>query len=649
MRNFFILSLRSLAIEIRCLAMVATAFVLSAPPLLATTRTVNNLNDAGPGSLRQLISESAPNDTINFSVRGTITLTSGELLINKHLTISGPGANVLTVQRSTAGGTPQFRIFDIPSGYFNVTISGLRIANGIGTDVGGGIFNESFGTLAVADCTISGNTAGSGGGISNHGNTVTITASTISGNTAIDGGGICNVFGGPVTITDSTISSNTASSSGGGISNQFPGSAMNLVNSTISGNTAPTGGGIDNSVYGKGGVVNLTSSTISGNSASNYGGGISTGAGGTARNTITAKNTAPNGPDVGGALTSYGFNLIGNNFGSMITPTTGDQIGTPGSPIDPLLGQLADNGGPTKTQALLSGSPAINAGDPSAPARDQRGYVRQNAPDIGAFEFGALIPVTLANISARAFVQTGDNIVIGGLIITGSGQKRMIMRAIGPSLVNHGITNPLQNPTLELHDHTGAVIASNDNWMNAPNKQEIIDSGLAPSNNLESAILTSLSPGAYTAIVRGVNNGTGIALVEGYDLDRTAGSKLGNISTRTLVQTGDNVMIGGLIVTGPDSDRVIVRAIGPSLTQHGITNALADPTLELHDHNGTLLAFNDNWKDTQQAEIEATGLAPTNDKESAIVRTLVPGNYTAIVRGRNNTIGVALVEVYGLN
>jgi sugar lactone lactonase YvrE len=255
----------------------------------------------------------------------------------------------------------------------------------------------------------------------------------------------------------------------------------------------------------------------------------------------------------------------------------------------------------------------------------------------------------LQNISTRAFGHTGDNAMIGGFIITGSGQKRVILRAIGPSLINHGITHPLQNPTLELHDHTGALIASNDNWMDAPNKQEIMNSGLAPTNNLESAILMSLSPGAYTAIVRGVSNGTGIALVEGYDLDPAAGSKLGNISTRALVQTGDNVMIGGLIMVGPGSDTVLVRAIGPSLAQKGITNPLADPMLELHDGNGTLLASNDNWKDTQQAQIQATGLAPTNDAESAIVQTLEPGNYTAIVRGKNDTIGVALVEVYGLN
>src|SRR6202022_446852 len=190
-----------------------------------------------------------------------------------------------------------------------------------------------------------------------------------------------------------------------------------------------------------------------------------------------------------------------------------------------------------------------------------------------------------------ALVQTGDNVMIGGLIISGTGQKNVIVRAIGPSLAQYGITNPLLDPTLELHNGNGAVIAFNDNWMDAPNKQEIIDSGLAPSNNLESAILTSLSPGNYTAIVRGVNNGTGIALVEGYDLDPTAGSKLGNISTRAFVQTGDNVMIGGFIITGAEQKRVIVRAIGPSLAQYGITNPLADPTRELHDQPGGVTPF----------------------------------------------------------
>src|SRR5205807_1666200 len=183
-------------------------------------------------------------------------------------------------------------------------------------------------------------------------------------------------------------------------------------------------------------------------------------------------------------------------------------------------------------------------------------------------------PVRLANISTRAFVQTGDNVMIGGLIITGSGPKKVILRAIGPSLSNSGISNALQDPVLELHDSSGGLLASNDNWISAPNKQAIIDSGLAPGNNLESVILTSLNPGAYTAVLRGVNDGTGAAVVEAYDLDPTATAKFGNISTRAFAQTEEKVMIGGLIVTGSGSDNVVVRAIGPSLTQFGVANAL---------------------------------------------------------------------------
>jgi hypothetical protein len=258
-------------------------------------------------------------------------------------------------------------------------------------------------------------------------------------------------------------------------------------------------------------------------------------------------------------------------------------------------------------------------------------------------------PPTLGNISTRAFVQTGDNVMIGGFIVSGSGAKKVLVRAIGPSLSGAGIVNPLQNPTLELHDGTGALIAFNDNWGDAPNVVDITNSGLAPNNSLESAIFAILNPGLYTGVVQGLSNGTGIALIEAYDLDRTTLSKLGNISTRALVQPGDNVMIGGLIVRSPGSEDVVIRVIGPSLSSAGIPNPLADPVLELHDGNGALIAFNDNWKDTQQTQIQATGLAPSNNAEPAIVRTLAPGLYTAVVVGKNNTSGVALVEVYALN
>ena len=258
------------------------------------------------------------------------------------------------------------------------------------------------------------------------------------------------------------------------------------------------------------------------------------------------------------------------------------------------------------------------------------------------------LPSQALNISTRLSVQTGDNVLIGGFIITGTQPKKVIVRAIGPSLP---LAGKLENPTMELVGPNGSI-ASNDNWMDAPNKQEIIDSTVPPENDLESAIVATLPSNrtGYTAIVRGVNDGTGIGLVEVYDLDPAVDSKLANISSRGLVQTGDNVMIGGFILGkngGPA--KVIVRAIGPSLSAANISGALADPTVELRDGNGVLVRGNDNWKETQQAEIEASGIPPSDNLESAVLATLAPGPYTAIVGGKNGTSGVALVELYQLD
>jgi fibronectin type III domain protein len=271
----------------------------------------------------------------------------------------------------------------------------------------------------------------------------------------------------------------------------------------------------------------------------------------------------------------------------------------------------------------------------------------------------------LGNISTRAFVQTGNNVMIGGFIVSGNEPKRVIVRAIGPELSHFGVPNPLADPILELHDGSGALIASNNNWqttiiggiITTNQVSDIQNSGHAPTAATESAIIANLPPGNYTAIVRGVNNTTGVALVEAYDLSLGVTSILGNISTRAFVQTGDNVMIGGFIVSGTASRKVIVRAIGPELSQFGVPNPLADPTLELHDGNGTLIASNNNWQTTiiggiitgnQATDIQNSGHAPTAASESAIIAILPPGNYTAIVRGVNNTIGVALVEAYSL-
>jgi hypothetical protein len=252
------------------------------------------------------------------------------------------------------------------------------------------------------------------------------------------------------------------------------------------------------------------------------------------------------------------------------------------------------------------------------------------------------LPTTLGNISTRLRVETGDNVLIGGFIITGAGPKKVLMRAIGPSLPLSGV---LANPTLELHDDMGTLLVSNDNWKDAPNKQEIIDTTIAPTNDLESAILMTLDPGAYTAIVRGVNDATGIGLIEAYDLESTTDSQLANISTRGRVQTGDNVMIGGFIILGDEAQEVIVRAIGPSLPLAG---KLANPVLELHDKDGATIATNDDWRSDQETQIIDTGLPPNDDLESAIFALLAPDAYTAIVRGVNGTTGIGLVEVYAL-
>ncbi len=253
----------------------------------------------------------------------------------------------------------------------------------------------------------------------------------------------------------------------------------------------------------------------------------------------------------------------------------------------------------------------------------------------------------LANISSRAYVETGDNVLIAGFIVNGTQDKPILIRGLGPSLALPPINLPsvLEDPTLELHDSTGAIIGSNDNWKNT--QQDMIEAtGIAPTEDAEAAILASLPPGAYTAILRGVKRTVGNALVEFYDLDTSLDSRLPNISSRGLVRTGDDVIICGFIVGGAKDGNVLIRAIGPSLT--GVSDALSDPTLELHDATGALIASNNDWKETQQAAIEATGIPPTEDKESAILTTLAPGSYTAIVRGMNNTVGIALVEAYQL-
>jgi len=286
--------------------------------------------------------------------------------------------------------------------------------------------------------------------------------------------------------------------------------------------------------------------------------------------------------------------------------------------------------------------------------------------DVIGYDLTQPSQASLSNISTRSFVQTGEHVMIGGFIVQGSGPKRVIIRAIGPELTQFGIPDALANPRLELHNGSGTLIGTNDDWqttiiggiITSNQVSDIQNSGHAPSAATESAIIADLQPGNYTAVVRGVNNTVGVALVEVYDLSSGESSSLGNISTRSFVQTGEHVMIGGFIIQGSGPKRVIIRAIGPELTQYGIPDALANPRLELHDGSGALLATNDDWQTTiiggiitgnQVSDIQNSGHAPTAATESAIIADLPPGNYTAIQSGVNNTAGVGLVELYDLN
>jgi len=272
----------------------------------------------------------------------------------------------------------------------------------------------------------------------------------------------------------------------------------------------------------------------------------------------------------------------------------------------------------------------------------------------------------LGNISTRSLVQAGENMMIGGFIVQGTGTKRVIIRAIGPELAQYGITNALANPTLQLYNAAGLLIGSNDNWqttiiggvITSSQVSDIQNSGHAPTVASESAIIADLPTGSYTAIVSGVSNTTGVALVDAYDLSPGTTSILSNISTRSFVQTSENVIIGGFIVQGTGTKRVIIRAIGPELAQYGITNTLADPTLQLYNATEALIGSNDNWQTTiiggvitsnQVSDIQNSGHAPTAASESAIIADLPPGSYTTIVQGVNNSTGVALVEVYDLD
>jgi hypothetical protein len=652
---------------------------------------VGNTQDSGAGSLRDTIAAGASGDTIGFNIPTsdpgydpftgifTITLTSGEIVIQSDLTIANTSGAKIAIS-----GNQVSRILHVMQG--TVSISDLSFVNGrvagaygAQTGIGGAILNQ--GSLACTRCTFRDNSAvggpgysscyfgtgpggdAEGGAIANQA-TLSLVACTLAGNTATGGDGGINLC-----FPQFFPQDRGGKGTGGAICNEGGTSGLTLTNCTITGNTARSGNASAATVEARGGgvanfggltVVHSTvanNMTAGGNNGSaSSGGGLYCAADSMAElgDTILAGNVAVGGnpggvvtgPDVAGAVSSQGHNLLGRSDGC--TGFTSDDLQggtTDDTRLDPMLGPLGNNGGPTETLPLLPGSPAIDSGDTAARIRDQRNFVRSGLPDIGAFEYQGMQPVLLANISTRVRVQTGDNAMIGGLIVTGTDRKAVIVRGIGPSLP---VPGALADPVIEVYGSAGQLFATNDNWRDGFYQQEVA-STLPPPNDLESALWGILDPGAYTVVVRGNGDTTGVGLFEVYDLDQTSYSKLANISTRGLVDTGDNVLIGGTIITGNAPTRVIFRAIGPSLGNLGVPNALEDPTLELYDGNGQLIAMNYDWRDTQEAEIIATGIPPSNDLESAIVGNFTAGNYTAIVHGTDNTTGIALVEVYNLD
>jgi uncharacterized protein (TIGR03118 family) len=356
------------------------------------------------------------------------------------------------------------------------------------------------------------------------------------------------------------------------------------------------------------------------------------------------------------AFGPFGGALLVGNFGdgriNAFDPATGN-----------FLGQLADGAGHPITIPGLWGlrfGNGGNGGDPNTL------YFAAGIPgpggmleDHGLFGSISVVPAErqFANISTRASIGMGDSVAIGGFIVHSDPEvlppatKRVLLRGLGPSLNVNGtpVAGRLIDPFLELHDANGNIIAVNDNWRDTQ-ETEIQATGLAPTDDHESAIVARLaSDNSYTAILRGVNNGVGIGLVEVYDLEETGDTHLANISGRAFVSTGDNVLIAGVIIHGAAAEQVLFRALGPSLAAKNVSPALADPVMDLFDANGNLIAHNDDWMNApNKSAIIASGLAPTDPRESAILETPAAGNYTAIVRGKNNTTGIALAEAYRL-
>jgi hypothetical protein len=648
----------------------ATAFLLmNAAPSSAAVRYVNAATGANSGACT---SSAAPCRTVTYAMSqaaggspgdeidvapGTYDTTLGEtfpIVVKSGVYLrSTAGAESTFLDASAA----QKRVLVLLNANADTIVEGITITGGAavndplesplitaggGMTVNGGsptirnnvfLNNHAYGRFGLLS---SDGYEGRGGGMYVTAATPTIVNNVFRGNVAHggDGGAHPHYFG------------NGGTGNGGAI--YFEGTGGTLSNNTFYHNAAVGGrggssvdggvgaGGTGNfgAVYSNGPAVN--NNILAGNSASGGppGGGSSGPTGGASVGAMQANNPA----------TPISNNLfVGNTVNG--AASTGDTIGTASVCTGAPCSGAHFHGEPSNLR-ITPQSPAAGAGTAiGAPSDDFDGVVRPNPPSIGAFEPSvALDPVRLGNISTRGQVLVGDNVMIGGLIIGGSTPKTVVVRARGPSLAPYGLTGLLANPTLQLFSGQ-SVIAENDNWQAAGNAGQIQASGFAPPDASEPAIMMTLDPGGYTAIVSGVGGTTGIGIVEVFEVDAVT-TPLINIATRGRVQTGDSVMIAGFVIQGTGPQSVVVRARGPSLAPFGISDFLANPTLQLFSGQ-TVIAANDDWQQAANAaQLQSSGFAPSYPAESAILVTLQPGAYTAIVSGVGGSTGIAIVEAF---
>jgi hypothetical protein len=600
---------------------------------------------------------------------GTINRPSATLSVTDSF-FQGPGGGVTSARQGggifvagdghAAYGIGVTKDGRVEQNRTDVTLKRVAFANLATADSGngtGGALTGDFVNLTADGCIVANCSASQfGGGFELiRGTTATITNTTFSHNSAGVLGGALTMFGGNLNLRDSNLTDNQLTNPGGGSALMF---------------AADTGGSPYPAWDMTGAVENCVISNNFGGPATIYDGYRSAAPFNRLQyttNKIYPSDTSAFFVDTIGTRSVQDINAMVLNFpdGTSVAKGVSNTSLTGPAAIGAILmvPQAAfPSGAPGESLPL----PAYLAYASSVGTATVDGTLMRNTTDVlqttenkahtllvANTTYATTPPAGSAlNISTRLPVGTGQQVLIAGFIIQGPSPKTVMLRGIGPSLP---LAPVLQNPFLELHDAAGQIVATNDNWRStniggllaSSQLVDLLVSGISPSNPVESALIVTVNPGAYTAVIRGTDNGTGIAVVEGYDLDPDPQSKLANISTRGFVQTGNDVMIGGFFMGGGTGQTtVVVRGIGPSLGAFGIVNPLADPMLELHDGNGALIVSNDNWKSNQSA-IEATGLQPSQDAEAAItLSNLAAGGYTAILQGKNGGVGVGVLEVY---